>query len=127
MKNLVSDFYGEAAQNYQDAIAALDTFCDKEPQTLKQEPTYKPSPGASSRFHKVINVHYCPHRRALVFDVYRPANPSVGSKAQHVKGLAIPSFLLAELGIGIPGEWKWKNDVLNEGVDACDDLPDPFE
>lgn len=108
--------------SYQEQLLGLERFCDKEPKTLKQEPTYKPEPGQVSRFVKAIDLHWSEEAKSLTFTVFRPANPNTRSPKMEIR-LAIPAYKLAELGLGIPGEWKFINEDLNEDDDT---LSDPF-
>lgn len=131
MEGIPSDFIDnpppiERKISFREALDELQTFCDPEPKSLLSEPGYKPMAAPVDGFHKVINIRRCPYRQAIVFTVYRPANPKTRSPKSEIH-LAIPDFELAEEGYGIPGEWKWRNEVLNSGVGAADDLPDPFE
>jgi hypothetical protein len=137
MDNLTESFFegkpstmtthGPDVLSYRQQLDELERFCEPEPKSLLHEPDYKPTPGSKPSFEKVIDVKHCPYRKALVFTVYRPANPKTNSPEGVRKNLTIPDFLLSELGYGIPGEWKFKNDALNDGWQAADDLPDPFE
>lgn len=109
--------------SYQEQLLELERFCDREPKTMKQEPTYKPEGGQVSRFVKAIDLHWSPEAKSLMFTVFRPANPNTRSPKMEIR-LAIPAYKLAEVGLGIPGEWKFLVDALNEDADEI--LTDPF-
>jgi hypothetical protein len=123
---------GPDVLSYQDQLKELTSFCDPEPKSLLNEPEYKPMPAAkASRFHSVIDVTYSEQRQAVVFTVYRPENPHTGSPKAQIKNLAIPLYKFAEMGFGLPGQWRYINSILNEvefgHLEETPEAPDPFE